>query len=428
MQQYPSYEEYKKTDLEWLGEIPKHWKMIKTKYLFSLITEVAPNNNNYELLSLYTEIGVKPRKELIERGNRATTTDGYWLVKKGDIIVNKLLAWMGAFGISEYDGVTSPAYDILRKKVKLNEYYYHYLLRCGLYFPEFKKKSRGIMDVRLRLYFDKLGGIPLIVPPKHEQDLIADFILFKTQQIQQFVSKKQQHIQLLQEHKAAIINKAVTKGIDSNVALKDSGIEEIGGVPEHWEVVANRYILKERNERSSDGKEMLLMVSQQHGVVERAKYHEKAEVAESVIGHKKCYVGDLVLNRFKAHLGVFFKSEFEGLLSPDYTILSGKQGVEMKFYEYLFRHPAYVGAFIKVTKGIVVGLKRLYTNDLFQIKSLLPPHTEQLAILDYIQNVTSKIDESITKIQQQIQLIEEYQQSLIAQAVTGKIDVRKTRF
>ena len=97
MKRYP---EYKESHANWIGKIPAHWEMINTKYLFRLVTEPAPQDNDYELLSIYTSIGVKPRKELEERGNRATTTDGYWLVKKGDFIVNKLLAWMGAIGLS----------------------------------------------------------------------------------------------------------------------------------------------------------------------------------------------------------------------------------------------------------------------------------------------------------------------------------------
>ncbi len=110
------YPKYKETDVEWLGDIPNHWDLLPTKRFFGLVAEPAPINNDFELLSIYTDIGVRPRKELEQRGNRASSTDGYWLVKKGDLIVNKLLAWMGAIGMSEYDGVTSPAYDILRQR------------------------------------------------------------------------------------------------------------------------------------------------------------------------------------------------------------------------------------------------------------------------------------------------------------------------
>ena len=206
--------EMKPSGIEWIGEIPQHWKVINTKYLFRLVTEPAPKNNNCELLSIYTDIGVKPRKELEERGNRATTTDGYWLVKKGDFIVNKLLAWMGAIGLSNYEGVTSPAYDILRKSRPLNERFYEYLFRCGLYFTEFKKRSRGIMEVRLRLYFDQFGQIPLVFPPVHEQDKITDFLDRKTKQINELIATEQRKIELLKEYRQSLISEAVTGKID----------------------------------------------------------------------------------------------------------------------------------------------------------------------------------------------------------------------
>ena len=206
--------EMKSSGLEWIGEIPAHWKVINTKYLFRLVTEPAPENNDYELLSIYTSIGVRPRKELEERGNRATTTDGYWLVKKGDFIVNKLLAWMGAIGLSNYEGVTSPAYDILRKSRPLNERFYEYLFRCGLYFTEFKRRSKGIMEVRLRLYFDQFGQIPLVFPPVHEQGKITSFIDDKTKQIDELITAEQQKIELLKEYRQSLISEAVTGKID----------------------------------------------------------------------------------------------------------------------------------------------------------------------------------------------------------------------
>ena len=206
--------EMKPSGVEWIGEIPVHWKVINTKYLFQLVTEPAPKNNDCELLSIYTDIGVRPRKELEERGNRATTTDGYWLVKKGDFIVNKLLAWMGAVGLSNYEGVTSPAYDILRKIRPLNERFYEYLFRCGLYFTEFKKWSRGIMEVRLRLYFDQLGQIPLVFPPVNEQDKIVNFLDCKTGQVDELISAEHQKIELLKEYRQSLISEAVTGKID----------------------------------------------------------------------------------------------------------------------------------------------------------------------------------------------------------------------
>lgn len=204
----------KKSGEFWLEHIPNHWQMIRAKHLFKLITDVAPPNNDEVLLSIYTQYGVKPRTEFEERGNRATTTDNYWIVKKQDIIVNKLLAWMGAIGISEYDGVTSPAYDILRSKGEANPYFYHYLFRIPIMFNEFKRHSRGIMDVRLRLYFSEFGDIKLPVPPLPEQRAIVAHIEQETATLNRTIATIEKEIALVQEYRTTLIAEAVTGKID----------------------------------------------------------------------------------------------------------------------------------------------------------------------------------------------------------------------
>jgi type I restriction enzyme S subunit len=195
---------------DWLGQIPNHWKMIRVKNVFDLVTEQAPVGNSEVLLSIYSAIGVKPRKDMEQRGNRATTTDGYWKVKQGDIIVNKLLAWMGAIGISEYDGVTSPAYDILRLKIDGNPFYYSELFRSSNIRGEFKKYSKGIMDVRLRLYFSEFGKIFIPVLPKDEQDKIVEHIKSETKTLDIAISKAEREIELIKEYREAMIAEAVT--------------------------------------------------------------------------------------------------------------------------------------------------------------------------------------------------------------------------
>ncbi len=201
----------KDSEYEWDQEIPKHWQETRVKNIFKLITDLAPNSNNFELLSLYASIGVRPRKDMEQRGNKSVTTDGYWLVKKGDIIVNKLLAWMGSIGLSEYDGVTSPAYDILRKSnEKTDQRFYTYLFRTEKAQAIFKKQSRGIMDVRLRLYFDKFGAISVPFPPSDEQKAIADYLDTKTAQIDQIIQTINAQIEKLKEFRKTLINDVVT--------------------------------------------------------------------------------------------------------------------------------------------------------------------------------------------------------------------------
>ncbi|MDV5036594.1 restriction endonuclease subunit S [Vibrio diabolicus] len=204
----------KDSGVEWLGEVPEHWAVLPTKRFFRLVAEPSPKNHDKELLSVYAAIGVAPRKELEQKGNKASNTDGYWLVKKGDIIVNKLLAWMGAVGYSEYNGVTSPAYDILRKTKDINPKFYHYLFRQEFTQKEFKRWSRGIMEMRLRLYFEELGRIMMPMPPKNEQDAIVDEIESMDSKFSQVEEKSKLQIELLKERKTALISAAITGKID----------------------------------------------------------------------------------------------------------------------------------------------------------------------------------------------------------------------
>lgn len=200
----------KDSGVDWIGQIPEHWEMKRVKNIFRMVMEPSEKNNEHELLSVYTDIGVKPRRELEERGNKASTTDGYWFVKKGDIVVNKLLAWMGAIGLSEYKGVTSPAYDILRPQLPINGYFYHYLFRSDFCSAELKRHSRGIMDMRLRLYFDKFGVVEVPYPPSNEQDEIIRTLEHQMKEIDTGIDLLLAQIEKLKEYKTTLINSAVT--------------------------------------------------------------------------------------------------------------------------------------------------------------------------------------------------------------------------
>ncbi|GAB3671835.1 restriction endonuclease subunit S [Salinisphaera aquimarina] len=200
----------KDSGIDWIGQIPAHWEVRKVKQIFRLVADASEKNNCHELLSIYTDIGVRPRKDLEERGNKASTTDGYWLVKKGDFIVNKLLAWMGAIGLSEYEGVTSPAYDILRRHVPVSGQFYHRLFRSKSFSLEIKRFSRGIMEMRLRIYFDKLGVMEVPYPPVNEQNKIVAYLEKHEQTIDTAISLKRDQIATIKEYKTSLINAAVT--------------------------------------------------------------------------------------------------------------------------------------------------------------------------------------------------------------------------
>lgn len=231
------YPQYKDSKVSWLGDIPEQWEVTRTKNIFRLRTEKSGSDHSLELLSIYTHIGVRPRKSLEQKGNKATTTDDYWIVEKGDLVVNKLLAWMGAVGVSHYSGVTSPAYDILKAIQPINSDYYHYLFRTKLYLQQFKAWSRGIMDMRLRLYFDQFGQIPCIVPPISEQEKIACYLDWQTAKVKELINNKRKLVELFAERRNAITNEAckledtqhlrlgvVASQIERNVSREDDQI------------------------------------------------------------------------------------------------------------------------------------------------------------------------------------------------------------
>lgn len=204
----------KDSGVEWIGDIPAHWEVRRVKSIFRLVIDPAEKNNAEELLSIYTHIGVEPRRDLEEKGNKASTTDGYWRVRKGDFIVNKLLAWMGAIGLSKYDGVTSPAYDILRPMVRVNGWFYHFLFRSKPCSQELKKHSRGIMEMRLRLYFDRFGNVLVPFPTAEEQDVIVEELDSRLNKLRVGGERIESQIQTLREYRATLIDSAVTGKID----------------------------------------------------------------------------------------------------------------------------------------------------------------------------------------------------------------------
>src|SRR5690554_3902100 len=232
------YEHYKDSGVEWLGDIPEHWETRRIKYIFNEINERSEDGNE-DLLSVSQYTGVTNKSDKVEAGGMLTnaeTLEGYKKVKEGDLVSNIMLAWNGSLGFSPFDGITSPAYSIYRLYGENHNRYFHYLLRTELYKAEFKRNSSGVIESRLRLYTDDFFNIFSILPPLPEQTAIANFLDDKTQKIDQAIGIKEQQIALLKERKQILIHKAVTRGLDETVKLKDSGVEWIGEIPEHWEV------------------------------------------------------------------------------------------------------------------------------------------------------------------------------------------------
>ena len=412
---YATYDSYKDSGVDWLGKIPSDWDLLKVKNIFRLVMKFAPKNNDCELLSVYTDIGVKPRKELEERGNRATTTDGYLIVEKGDIVVNKLLAWMGAIGLSDYDGVTSPAYDVLKPKMPIEGIFYHLLFRSPQCTSELKRHSRGIMDMRLRLYFDKFGDVVVPYPNIEVQKKIVSFLAEKTAQIDQAIALKQQQIEKLNEYKQIVIQNAVTKGLNPNAPMKNSGVEWIGDIPEHWKVISLRYLFNFLNYRripiSAELRGNIQGIYPYYGASGIIDYIDKYIFDEKLI-----LIAEDGANLLSKSTPLAFIAEGKYWVNNHAHILKPKH----EGFEYW----AELLSCCDYTKYISGSAQpKLSRENLGSVRLVLPYREEILEISKLINQIKPRYDDAISKHEAQIDRLKEYKNILINQAVTGKLKI-----
>jgi type I restriction enzyme, S subunit len=240
MKSYPSYRD---SGIEWIGRIPKHWKLKKLKYLTTCKRDKSEDGSE-ELLAVSEYKGVVRRKTIREGEEhltRSESLEGYIKVSKGNLVNNIMLMWKRALGVSNYEGIVSPAYSVFEFRDTIPKYQ-HYLLRTDLYITEFRKNSTGVIDSRLRLYDDDFGNIFSFLPPLLEQKIIIEYLDYKTGLIDKLIEKTKKKIELLKERRTGLINHCVTKGLNSGVEMQDSGIDWIGKIPSHWSMIKLKYL------------------------------------------------------------------------------------------------------------------------------------------------------------------------------------------
>lgn len=201
-------------------------------------------------------------------------------------------------------------------------------------------------------------------------------------------------------------------------SYKDSGVKWMGEIPCHWQAVRIKWLLNERIERSEDGEGTPLSMSQKYGLIPTSEMDVVPNLAANYIGAKRVYTNDLVFNKLKAHLGVFAISKNDGLVSPDYAVYTPTPRIFLPYLEYLFHTQLYISEFKKKTTGVAIGFTRLYTDGLFAIYSIYPPLEEQKSIVAYLNKKTAEIDEQVSKVEREIELLKEYKQAEIARVVT----------
>jgi len=424
MSGFARYESYKDSDVEWLGEIPEHWPLQTIRAVTTLKSE--KNRPDLQVLSVYREFGVI-LKDSRDDNHNATSLDtaSYKAVNVGDLVVNKMKAWQGSMGISEHHGIVSPAYITCTvDSAKVAAKFLHYLLRSKSYIGIYNALSYGVRVGQWDMHYDDFKKIPIPLPSVPEQTRIANFLDQKTAEIDEAIAKKQRLIDLLQEQKAILINQAVTKGLNPDAPMRDSGVEWIGEIPAHWEVAPNRYIFSEQTARSIRGEETHLSMSQRLGLIPSSELDVLTLQSESYEGAKLCKQGDLVLNRLKAHLAVFSVAPSDGLVSADYAVyrLNNPDDVP-KYFEALFKKNEYLGEFNRKVRGIVVGFYRLYSDEFKAIPCLHPPAEEQMEIAAHIDQIQNHVKAAVRCIENEINSMHELRSILIANAVTGKIKI-----
>lgn len=398
--------EMKDSGVEWIGQIPKDWKIKKPKYIGSIRSGDSVTNKK-----LNDDIGYE-----VLGGNGTIGFYDKYNVDGTHIIIGRVGALCGNSRITRGKKFISDNALIYTCFEGQAENYINYI------FDAFNLNKLNTSNAQPLITGSKVLNIFIPYPNIIEQKIIADFLDSKCSKIDATAEDIQKEISLLEEYKKSVITEAVTKGLNPDVEMKDSGIEWIGQIPKHWEIIRIGYILGEIDRRSITGMEESLSVSQVLGVVPSSQIAVPS-TASTMVGQKIVEPGELVLNKLKAHLGVCFVSNYKGLVSPDYAVYKANEKVKSKLLEYVFHTASCIWEFKKYITGVGQGLSRLYTKDLFRINVALPDMLEQQQIVSYLDTKCSEIDTLIADKKRQLDILADYKKSLIYEYVTGKKEV-----
>jgi len=417
----------------WLGRVPAHWSVAGARSVFA---EVGPAGHADEpLLSVTIGRGVLQQSDLLAASSKKDSSNvdrsKYKLVEPGDVAYNKMRAWQGAVGLSEYRGIVSPAYVVMRPRRDSGRYLHH-LLRTPGFAKEAERRSYGITSDQWSLRPEHFKMIHFPVPPVAEQAAIVKYLGHAHARIDRAIAAKRKLIALLEEQKQAIINQAVTRGLDPTVPMKDSGIPWLGAIPEHWETRPLRSFARERDERAGadQNRLVLLSVSIRNGVTPRSESALRESRAEDFASYKISREGDLVLNRMRAFQGALGVSRVRGMVSPDYLVASIRPVVEVGYVEHSIRSSWFVDSMTRVLRGIgsisqgSARTPRINPEDFLRLRIPLPPRLEQKEIVTRIAAESASAEDATKRLLFEIELLREFRTRLTSDVVTGQLDVR----
>ena len=419
-----SYKAYRESGMDWLGEVPAHWEVVRGKNLWKCV-DVRSATGEEELLTVSSERGVLPRATTSVTMFRATSYVGHKLCWPGDLVINSLWAWAGGLGVSQYHGIVSTAYGVyrLRSFCQQDLRYLHKLLRSRPFEYELRVRSKGVWTSRLQLTDTAFLETPISLPPLDEQVAIARFLDWVGERVRRLVEAKEKLVGLLEELRASMISEAVQGRIDVRTgqpypSYKPSGIDGIGNVPTHWEMSRVKAEFECLNHRR------IPLSSIDRGRMHKRKYDYYG--ASGVIDKVDGYLFDdelLLIAEDGANLvlrnsplaitaiGKFWVNNHAHVLKP----LRGNLKFLSDLMEGLNYQPWISGA----------AQPKLTQERLLSIVIAVPPLEEQTAIADYLVRLTTPINTAMAKTRGEIELLEEYRSRLIADVVTGRVDVRE---
>lgn len=425
--------EMKDSGIQWLRKIPSNWELKKIKY--TLKERIEKNNpiRTSDILSLTAKQGVIPYDEKEGGGNKPKEdVSAYRLAYPGDIVMNSMNILSGSVGLSRYFGCVSPVYYMLRPySNKEDVRYFNYIFQTTVFQKSLFGLGNGILikesgngklnTIRMRIPMDKFGNLVIPVATAQEQRIIADILDAKCSEIDSLTADIQSQIDVLEQYKRTVITEAVTKGLNPDAEMKDSGIKWIGAMPAAWDCIRGKYILTyvQKPIKEDDG---VVTCFRDGEVTLRTNRREDGfTMADKEIGYQGIDVGDLVVHGMDGFAGAIGISDSRGKASPVLNVLDTKQN--KRYIMYYLRSLAYCDVFVAMATGIRVRSCDLRWNKLSELPYPVPSIQEQQKIVEYIDNMIDKTNAVIADKQAQLATLDEYKKSLIYEYVTGKKEV-----
>ena len=417
MDSMPKYASYKDSGVEWLGKLPTEWDLVANKHIFNLKKNlVGKRSSEYELLSL-TLKGIIKRDMENPEGKFPAEFDTYQKVNVDDFVfcLFDVEETPRTVGLSSYDGMITGAYTVFDVKP---EYEPRFLYYFYLNLDASKRLKPLYKGLRNTISKDAFLSFKTFVPARDGQRAIADFLDQKTAQIDEAIAIKEQQIALLKERKQIIIQQAVTQGLDPNVPMKDSGVDWIGEIPEHWEIKPLKHILKLKNLKIEAGKSNLEYLGME---CVNSFDGTKNEIKSEADGLSTFFqVGDILFGKLRPYLAKVYVADFEGVCSTEFLVYEVKRGSNAFFSKLMLSN-----GFISVVDASTYGSKmpRASSDFIGNLNIVNPPFEEQIKISSFIDKQNELFDMNISLQKAQIEKLKEYKTTLINSAVTGKIKI-----